>query len=120
MEAVWIGEPGRLADKDRGLWTLRREFESRPGYYLRALVGVCTPSVGGFAGFLLVFWFAFGVWRVYWVSFIGSLVLFSYCLDTVLLGLCAGFVREVFFIVVVWLCVALRTGPVGVFWSLFV
>ena len=25
-------EPGRLADKDRGLWTLRREFESPPGY----------------------------------------------------------------------------------------
>ncbi len=27
------GEPGRLVDKDRGLWTLRREFESRPGYF---------------------------------------------------------------------------------------
>ena len=26
-------EPGRLVDKDRGLWTLRREFESRPGYH---------------------------------------------------------------------------------------
>lgn len=32
--AVWFLEPGRLADKDRGLWTLRREFESRPGYYV--------------------------------------------------------------------------------------
>ena len=30
---VWFLEPGRLADKDRGLWTLRREFESRPGYH---------------------------------------------------------------------------------------
>ena len=27
-----VVEPGRLVDKDRGLWTLRREFESRPGY----------------------------------------------------------------------------------------
>jgi hypothetical protein len=26
-------EPGRLADKDRGLWTLRRKYESPPGYY---------------------------------------------------------------------------------------
>ena len=32
--AVWFLEPGRLADKDRGLWTLRREFESRPGYQI--------------------------------------------------------------------------------------
>ena len=30
---VWLLEPGRLVDKDRGLWTLRREFESRPGYH---------------------------------------------------------------------------------------
>jgi hypothetical protein len=34
-------EPGRLVDKDRGLWTLRREFESRPGYHS------CDPAVAG-------------------------------------------------------------------------
>ena len=33
------GEPGRLVDKDRGLWTLRREFESRPGYHFLVLSG---------------------------------------------------------------------------------
>ncbi len=31
-------EPGRLVDKDRGLWTLRREFESRPGYLFRPTI----------------------------------------------------------------------------------
>ena len=33
LVGMCCGEPGRLVDKDRGLWTLRREFESRPGYY---------------------------------------------------------------------------------------
>ena len=27
-----VGEPGRLVDKDGGLWSLRPEFESPPGY----------------------------------------------------------------------------------------
>ncbi len=29
----FTGKPGRLGDKDGGLWTLRREFESPPGYH---------------------------------------------------------------------------------------
>ena len=49
---------------------------------------ICTPPVGWGDGFLLVFLFAFGVWRVFWGFFGGVLVLFSYRLDTVLLGLC--------------------------------
>ena len=31
MGGVWLLEPGRLADGDGGLWTLRSEFKSRPG-----------------------------------------------------------------------------------------
>ena len=30
---MYIMKPGLLVDKDDGLWTLRREFESPPGYH---------------------------------------------------------------------------------------
>ena len=50
-------EPGRLADKDRGLWTLRREFESPPGYHSHAFVYVWGLMGGG------VFFIIIGCWE---------------------------------------------------------
>ncbi len=47
LGCVWLLEPGRLVDKDRGLWTLRREFESRPGYHVHLALSVLWFVLGG-------------------------------------------------------------------------
>jgi len=41
---VWLLKPGRLADEDKGLWTLRREFEPHPSYHL--LYFLLKPPAG--------------------------------------------------------------------------
>ena len=70
-------EPGRLVDKDRGLWTLRREFESRPGYHYLVTSplfcwGWCFVCFGGF-------FFCLGCFSgLFLVAFGTVWVLFSY------------------------------------------